>query len=167
MWKEKLRDRVLTLHQRVEFFWNLGELSLLNSKHHTFTVSQMQYIPVVVQSLSRVQLFATLWTAVCKASLFPTISQDLLKFLSVELVMLSIYLILCCPCLLLPSWKATKWWTLFTDTLRMYLDFPGGSDGKVPAYYAEDPGFNPWVRKISWRRKWQPTPVFLPGKSHG
>ena len=24
-----------------------------------------------------------------------------------------------------------------------------------------------WVRKISWRRKWQPTPVFLPGKSHG
>ena len=27
--------------------------------------------------------------------------------------------------------------------------------------------FNPWVRKISWRRKWQPTPVFLPGKSQG
>ena len=29
------------------------------------------------------------------------------------------------------------------------------------------PGFNPWVRKISWRRKWLPTPVVLPGKSHG
>ena len=28
-------------------------------------------------------------------------------------------------------------------------------------------GFNPWVRKISWRRSRQPTPVFLPGKSHG
>ena len=28
-------------------------------------------------------------------------------------------------------------------------------------------GFNPWVGKISWRRKWQPTPVFLPGKFHG
>ena len=27
--------------------------------------------------------------------------------------------------------------------------------------------FNPWVRKIPWRRKWQPTPEFLPGKSHG
>ena len=27
--------------------------------------------------------------------------------------------------------------------------------------------FDPWVRKISWRRKWQPTPVFWPGKSHG
>ena len=27
--------------------------------------------------------------------------------------------------------------------------------------------FNPWVGKIPWRRKWLPTPVFLPGKSHG
>jgi len=26
---------------------------------------------------------------------------------------------------------------------------------------------HPWVRKIPWRRKWQPTPVFLPGKSYG
>jgi len=28
-------------------------------------------------------------------------------------------------------------------------------------------GFDTWVRKISWREKWQPTPVFLPGESHG
>ena len=28
-------------------------------------------------------------------------------------------------------------------------------------------GFDPWIRKIPWRRKWQPTPVFLPGKFHG
>ena len=28
-------------------------------------------------------------------------------------------------------------------------------------------GFDPWVRKIPWRMKWQSTPVFLPGKSHG
>ena len=28
-------------------------------------------------------------------------------------------------------------------------------------------GFDPWVGKIPWRRAWQPTPVFLPGKSHG
>ena len=27
--------------------------------------------------------------------------------------------------------------------------------------------FDPWVGKIPWRRKWQPTPVFLPEKSHG
>jgi len=29
------------------------------------------------------------------------------------------------------------------------------------------PGFDPWVGKIPWRRAWQPTPVFLPGKSPG
>ena len=29
------------------------------------------------------------------------------------------------------------------------------------------PEFDPWVRKILWRRKWQPTPVSLPGESHG
>ena len=28
-------------------------------------------------------------------------------------------------------------------------------------------GFEPWVQKVSWRRKWQPTPVFLPGESQG
>ena len=28
-------------------------------------------------------------------------------------------------------------------------------------------GFDPWIGKVPWRRKWQPTPVFLPGKSHG
>ena len=28
-------------------------------------------------------------------------------------------------------------------------------------------GFDPWVRKIPWRRAWQPTPVFLPGESSG
>ena len=27
--------------------------------------------------------------------------------------------------------------------------------------------FDPWDRKLPWRRKWQPTPVFLPGESHG
>ena len=43
-------------------------------------------------------------------------------------------------------------------------DVPGGSDSKESACNAE---FDPWVRKIPWRRKWQPTPVFLPGESHG
>ena len=38
--------------------------------------------------------------------------------------------------------------------------------GRIRSDSLQDPGFNPWVWKISWRRKWQPTPVFLPGKSH-
>ena len=39
--------------------------------------------------------------------------------------------------------------------------------GKGSACQCRRCRFNPWVRKIPWRRKWQPTPVFLPGKSHG
>ena len=31
----------------------------------------------------------------------------------------------------------------------------------------QETGFNPWVGKIPWRRKWQLTPIFLPGKFHG
>ena len=37
----------------------------------------------------------------------------------------------------------------------------------MSACNAGDPGFDPWVWKIPWRRKWQPTPVFLPEESHG
>ena len=47
------------------------------------------------------------------------------------------------------------------------FDFPGGSDGKSICLQSGRPRFNPWVGKIPWRRKWQPTPVLLPGKSHG
>ena len=42
-----------------------------------------------------------------------------------------------------------------------------GSDGKSVCLQCGTPGFDPWVGKITWRRKWQPTPVLLPGKSHG
>ena len=45
------------------------------------------------------------------------------------------------------------------------LGFPGGSDGKDGKWGR--PRFDPWVGKIPWRRKWQPTPVFLPGELHG
>ena len=51
-----------------------------------------------------------------------------------------------------------------------YIYFPGGAGGKKPACQCrrcKRPGFNSWVGKIPWRRKWQPTPVFLPGESHG
>ena len=48
--------------------------------------------------------------------------------------------------------------------------FPGGTSSKEPACQCrrcKRHGFNPWVGKISWRRAWQTTPVFLPGASHG
>ena len=62
------------------------------------------YLPfAVVQLLSHIQLFANLWTAVWQASLSFTISQSLLKLMSIESMMPSKCLILCCPLLLLPS----------------------------------------------------------------
>ena len=51
--------------------------------------------------------------------------------------------------------------------LSNWWDFPGGSVNNPPANNAGDAGFDPWVGNILWRRAWQPTPVFLPGKSHG
>ena len=47
---------------------------------------------------------------------------------------------------------------------------PGGSSGKEPTCQCrqrKSHEFDPWVGKIPWRRVWQPTPVFLPGESHG
>ena len=58
---------------------------------------------VVVQLLSCVQHFATPWSAACQASMSFTITWSLLKLMSIELVMPSNHLILCCPLLLLPS----------------------------------------------------------------
>ena len=56
-------------------------------------------------------------------------------------------------------------WILYNKT--NYKGFPGGSDGKSVYLQCGRPGFNPRVGKIPWRRKWHPTPVLLPGKSHG
>ena len=55
----------------------------------------------------------------------------------------------------------------FLQASNLYLEgFPGGSMvNSLPANAGHR--FNPWVRKIPWGRKWQSTPVFLPGKSHG
>ena len=55
------------------------------------------------KSLSCVQLFVTPWPAACQASLSSTISRSLFKFMSIESVIPSNYLILCHPVLLLPS----------------------------------------------------------------
>ena len=50
------------------------------------------------------------------------------------------------------------------------MGFPGGATGNKPACQCrrcKRRRFDPWVRKIPWRRKWQPTPAFLPGESQG
>ena len=53
---------------------------------------------------------------------------------------------------------------------RQHQGFPSGAGIKNLPANAGDVRrheFNPWVAKIPWRKKWQPTPVFLPGESHG
>ena len=44
---------------------------------------------------------------------------------------------------------------------------PRGKESTCQCRRCKRCGFNPWVEKIPWRRKWQPTPVFLPGEFHG
>ena len=63
----------------------------------------MNIHPCSVQSLSCIQLFVTPWTAASQASLSITNSRSLLKFMSIESMMLSNHLILCCLLLLQPS----------------------------------------------------------------
>ena len=86
-------------------------------------------------------------------------------------------------CFPLPiSWTTSTGWTLLISTeegitwlgcfmlLGRVPGFPGSSVVKnllANAGYKGDVGSNSWVRKIPWRRKWQPNPVFLPGNPHG
>ena len=59
---------------------------------------------------------------------------------------------------------------LLTLDYESLKGFPGNASGKEPACQCcryKRCGFSPWVRKIPWRRQWQPIPAFLPGESHG
>ena len=56
------------------------------------------------------------------------------------------------------SWSKRYW---FIDLVPWWLS------GKKSACQCRRRGFDPWVGKTTWRRKWQLTPIFLPGESHG
>ena len=75
-----------------------------------------------VQLLSLVQLFATPWTAACKASLSITNSWSLLKLLCIELVMPSSHFILCHPLLHLPSVPPSIW--AFSNESALCMRWP-------------------------------------------
>ena len=75
-----------------------------------------------VQSLSRVQLFATPWTAAHRVSLSFSVSQSFLKLMSIELVMPSNHLILCHPLLLEPSIFSSI--TVFSDESVLCIRWP-------------------------------------------
>ena len=80
------------------FFWNSLTFSMIQQM---LAISHIK--SVVIQSLSHVRLFVTQWIAAHQTSLSFTISPSLLQLMSIETVMPSNHLILCCPLLLLPS----------------------------------------------------------------
>ena len=53
---------------------------------------------------------------------------------------------------------APTWWMTLSSPMSWVVNNP---------LWCRRGGFNPWVRKIPWRRKWQPTPVFFPGQPRG
>ena len=85
------------------YFLQKHQILILFFINHDFSSVIIFLQPVVFQLLSRVQLFSIAWPATGQASLSCTISQSLLKFMSIERVMPSNHLILCHPLLLLPS----------------------------------------------------------------
>ena len=84
----------------------------------TFSLSVSQS----VQSFSHAWLFATPWTAACQASLSFTVSQSLLKLMSMESVIPSNHLILCRPLLLLPSIFPNI--RVFSNELALHIRWP-------------------------------------------
>ena len=63
-------------------------------------------------------------------------------------------------------WTAARWASLYVGFPRQ--KYPSGSADRIYLQCRRHRRceFDPWVRKIPWRRKWRPTPVFLPGKFH-
>ena len=101
----------------------------------------------VVQLLNHVQLFVTPWTSVCQASLSFTISGSLLKLMSIESVMPSDHLILCCPLLLLPSvFPSTR---VFSNELTPCIRWP-----KYCRFSFSSNSFNEYSELISFRIDW-------------
>ena len=70
------------------------------------------------------------------------------------------------------GWLYTCYFTFLFLTSHLFIveflfGLPRWLSGKESACHCRRDRRNPLVRKIPWRRKWQPTPVFLSGKSHG
>ena len=100
-----------------------------------------------VQSLSRVWLFVTPWTAAHQASLSITSSQSLCKLMSIESVMPSNHLILCLPLLLLPSIFPSI--RVFSNESTLHIRWP-----KYWSFSFSISSSNEYPRLISFRKEW-------------
>ena len=106
-----------------------------------------QSVSPSVWSLSCVWLFATPWTAAHQASLSNTNSQSLIKPMSIELVMPSSHLILCCPLLLLPSIFPSI--RVFSNESALHIRWP-----KYWSFSFNISPFNEHPGLISFRMDW-------------
>ena len=119
-----------------------------------------------VQSLRHVRLLGTPWITARQVSLSITNSRSSPRLMSIKSVMPSSHLILCHPLLLLPPISHSI--RVFSNDLILHMRWPkywNFSFSIIPS--KEIPGLIPAPYLIHRRRQWQPTPVLLPGKSHG
>ena len=116
-WNDTQKETTLWLYSSTSH--PLLHTVLSTSKYHESPANT--FVVVIVQLPSCVQLFATLWTAACQVFLSFTISWSLLKFMSIESVMLSNHLILFCP-LLLPSILPSI--RVFSNELALHIRWP-------------------------------------------
>ena len=104
-----------------------------------------------VQSLSHVWLFATPWIAACQASLSITNFWSLPKPMSIELVMPSSHLILCCPLLLLPpillSIRVFSNESTLQNVYKQTINAVEGVEKREPSYTAS--------RNVNWQRHYR------------
>ena len=88
--------------------------------------------------------------------------MDKKKQFSILLIQLyTSYLLWAAHLLSLPTKDMSK------EKLGAKQGLPWWISGKEPIWRCRRHGFDPWTGKIPWRRKWQPTSVFLPGETHG
>ena len=102
------------------FVWPIASLGRRSDGGRRFMLGSVRFSSV--QSLSRVKLFATPWIAACQASLSITNSQSSLKLMSIESVMPSSHLILCCPLLLLPPIPPSI--RVFSNESTLHMTWP-------------------------------------------
>ena len=127
----------------------------------------------VLNCFSHVQLFATLWTVACQL-LCPWVYPGKNTGVGCHTLLQGIFptqgsnmqLLRPPQCRrILYRWATRE--ALFIHASAHYWGLPWWLSGKESSCQCRRHGFNPWVRGIPWRRKPQPSPVFLPGESHG
>ena len=119
---------------------------------------------LLLNHFSHVRLFATPWTATYQAPPSMGFSrQEYWSGVAIAFSELIYWIIILCQAL-------AKCPTYFIVSIHPIRGFPGGASGKEPACQCRRHrrhGLHPRVGMIPWRRKCQPTPVFLPGESNG